>query len=380
MRPSGAMLSPASWRALPRLYLPVRVTFRLHVRDETAPAKRRVVPVRNAATKRATVPVDADWFKQVEALTNLRGVLDWGSDLYLWLVWQWHLAEQHQLSSEQLKTLRALPDRVQSLRDTLWVSRFLEVADLDAAGQPLTGQWRTQWLTRQRRMYRDGALARGRIQLLELLDGFSWEPVSDQWNRTFAVAADFAALHGRIPSRADHAALAGWLATQRFSLRSGRLNKQRAAALTELPGWSSALAARDSRMPWEWRREQLRVFLDEQDRYPSVRADDPTEAALGAWVRTQRDQFRRGDLIPSRAQALLDLPGWRFSAHAAAWDVRLREVSAAAREAGGIRTDHPLYGWVVNQRRRGRAGQLSAQQTAALEALNLLEGRLSRSA
>lgn len=324
----------------------------------------------NVATRRVfdDAPVDLEWMRRAAALTEAP---DPNSDAYTWLVWQWHLRETGALNSRQRAVLGALPAAVRQLRADSWVQRFLCVAALDHAGQPISGDWRTQWLARQRRLHSLSVLPAARAELLDRLDDFSWQPVGERWHSSLAEIMEFTDQHGRLPARADDPRAAGWLAAQRFALRHGRMQPERARALAALPGWSKSMNSTRSRTPWELRCRQLRAFVDANRRYPDVDSTDPGEVAAARWVTTQREQYRRDGLSDYRVKQLSALPGWRWSARDAAWDERFRELAHESRR-GPIGTDHRLYSWVVAQRRRHRDGRLTPEQAARMRSLGML--------
>ena len=313
-------------------------------------------------------PANPQWMRRAVALTDAP---DPESDAYTWLVWQWHLSDFGDLDRRQQAVLGALPAAVRELRSEAWVQRFLFAAALDRSGQPLSGGRITQWLARQRRLHSIAALAAGRAELLDRLNGFSWQPVGDRWHSSLAEIMEFTDQHGRLPARADDPRAAGWLAAQRFALRRGRMDPERAQALAVLPGWSQSMASTRSRTPWELRCRQLRAFVDANGRYPDPDSADPGEVAAARWVTTQREQYRRDGLSEYRVRQLSALPGWRWSARDAAWDARFRDLVRESRR-GSISTDHPLYGWVVAQRRRHRDGRLTPEQAARMRSLGML--------
>lgn len=333
------------------------------------------------AAATATDPVTelAQWLDRAHLLSQGCASGDDGDKDEAWLVWARVQFDRGELAGVQRQLLESLPEPVRAVWSRPWVRRYLELATRDADGKPLSGGWRTQWLSRQRRDHAEGALPPGRQWLLSRLDGFSWDPGQARWQTSFDEVAEFVVENGRLPTRGDDRRLSNWLAAQRFALRSDRLRFDRAQALSRLPGWSLGLASTRSRQPWERRCEQLRGFIETFRRYPFSDAEDPAEAELARWVTAQREQLRRDGLSSYRIAALSSLPDWRWAARDAAWDARFEELRAGANH-GTIGTDHPLYSWIVAQRRRHRDGRLAADQVRRLQSLNLLGARVSHAA
>lgn len=320
------------------------------------------------------------WAERAAVLADRRGDTALDTETYVWLVWAHAQRRAGHLNVDQQQMLGKLESPLRNVAEGPWEQRFRQIALRDMSGLTLAGQWRTQWLTRQRRARAQGTLDHGKVTLLDRLRGFDWAPGDAQWEETFAKVASFADEHGRIPNRADDVRMSNWLATQRLALRSDRLRYDRVQALTGLPGWSAAMSSTRSRQPWERQCEQLRVFLERVGRYPSTESADPAEVSLARWVTAQRDQVRRDGLAPYRIQALSALPGWRWSARDAAWDERYAQLRAEMSRSGSIGPNHPLYTWVVAQRRRHRDGRLRLEQISALRELNLLGERLTSAA
>lgn len=297
-----------------------------------------------------------------------------GRDEYVWLVWMWHLQRCEKLSDHLSHELDLLAAPVRALREDPWVRRYLGCAARDFVGQPLSGGTRTAWLSRQRRRREAGALPRGQVLLLSTLKGFSWTPDADQWESMFDRVRRYVHGHGRVPSRADEADLAGWLATQRFSMRQGRLSARRVEVLEALPGFAASMRCERADSVWDGRLAELRQFVSAHGRYPRAGAGG-AERRLYAWIGVQRDHFRRADMGAHRVEALEAMLGWRWSAREADFDDRTARLDVDP-DSQHISPDHPMYRWVIATRRRHRDGRLSPEQVGELDSRNLLDERL----
>ncbi|BBX87890.1 helicase associated domain-containing protein [Mycolicibacterium aubagnense] len=319
---------------------------------------------------------DDEWFAHAAELSRNGCEPEPDSAQYSWLVWALWSRRAGLLSPEQQAALTRLPPAAIAVADQPWTLRFFACAARDRAGLALGGGKRTAWLTAQRRAHARGAMPAGRARLLENLAGFSWTPGADRWYSTLAQVRQHADRTGALPTRADAPELSGWLAAQRFALRSGRLDVSRASALEVLPGWNGSMSRTMTRHVWEQQLSALRTFVAAQRRYPDAGSSDSAEAELARWISVQRDLYRRGDLSSIRIQLIASLPGWRWNARAASFDARCAQLRREL--AGGpIGTGHWLYSWVVSQRRRYRAGRMPDEQAAQLRSLNLLEDGLA---
>jgi hypothetical protein len=291
---------------------------------------------------------------------------------YTRLVWAFARERAGRMKQQHRLYIATLPEPLRNLSRDPWVRRFLECAARDAAGQPLGGGARGEWLKRQRHLYASGAMPKGRAALLDRLVGFTWTPDADRWGATYDIVAAFVDEHGRIPSRGDDPVLAAWLAAQRLQLRTDRLDPIRAESLARLPGWRQSLSTARARVEWEAGLAKLVRFRAKNGFYPDRTSDNAAEAELGRWAHQQRGMYQRSDLSAARIDALEKLPGWRWRTRDATFD---RNLFLLRRELDSrpIPRDHPIYKWVESQRRRHQGGRLSEEQSAALEALGMLD-------
>ena len=193
-------------------------------------------------------------------------------------------------------------------------------------------------------------------------------------------AAEFDALVSLAESGIDRATRIGarvtvFLNTQRKLYARGRLSKARAQRIERLPGWT-----------WTPRQDRDAAMLATAEAYTG----DFTELALAvpkmlshaerelrAWCMEQRRARRADPLDAEVEQRLAALRNWE-------WDPGLREFKRRAELLRPLIAEHyrgwlpksyvaqdgtPLGGWLADQRAARRAGRLSAEKLAAIEAL-----------
>ena len=84
------------------------------------------------------------------------------------------------------------------------------------------------WVGEQRRLFKQGKLNANRTHLLDDL-GFSWDPVSEKWEKNFALVEQYARREGRANVPQDHVEdgikLGRWLEWQRKTMRDGTLDE-----------------------------------------------------------------------------------------------------------------------------------------------------------
>ena len=246
-----------------------------------------------------------------------------------------------------------------------------------------------KWTTRQREHYRAGALSAVRVQKLEAL-GFSWNPERAQfagaWEERYAQLVAFHRQHGHTRvSKAwkKNPGLGHWRHFQRILQREGKMDAGRRERLDALGfEWEEAHVNWQSRIPqweqlWELRFRELRAFKKRFGHCLVVTGwrENP---ALAKWVQKQRGKYRTGLLRTDQIQRLeaLDFAWASDYAHFdKGWEGRFEELTAFHRRFGHTRVpakwkeNPPLAAWKFQQRKRHRAGQLSAERKARLDAL-----------
>jgi hypothetical protein len=215
-----------------------------------------------------------------------------------------------------------------------------------------------------------GRLGPERAARLEALAGWSWTPKADSWERNFALLEAFAARerHSRVPSKTT--ALGQWVSVQRGAFRKGQLPAEKIERLEALPGWSWNVISEQ----WESSFQLLQAFAKREGhaRVP------PNTTALGRWVSTQRQEYKKGRLSPEQVERLEGVPGWSWNVISEQWQETfavLERIVARIGTAAQLPKDYVEDGirigqWIGTQRVAWKAGSLPAQQVALLEGLS----------
>lgn len=228
------------------------------------------------------------------------------------------------------------------------------------------------FLNTVRTAYKEGKLSEERVRLLEAVQGWSWDPKADAWERFFSELCAYAERTGHAcPSSGAEAtaSLARWVVKQRAAVREGRIDESRAARLCALPGWVDD--ERDAL--WERQFRDLSGVLGLVGRYPAG-----GDTGLARWAANQKRLYAKGDLPVERAARLETLPGWEWP------DVRPRvsfedwvgllqefvEREGHARVPKKAKLHGERLGeWVSRQRVLYGKGELDPKKAATLETL-----------
>ena len=130
----------------------------------------------------------------------------------------------------------------------------------------------------------------------------------------------------------------------------------------------------------------LRQFVDREGHAMvgagTVESFEGTDHKLGSWVSSQRTQFKKGLLSAERIASLETVPGWKWDAHEANFQMMLAVLRQFVEREGHSRvpkghvesfegTDNNLLNsWVQHKRTAFHRGGLSAERIAALEAIS----------
>jgi hypothetical protein len=212
------------------------------------------------------------------------------------------------------------------------------------------------WVESQRAAFAAGTLPPHNADLLAAIPGWEWAPRrpgtngsartprprpavlperrtadDDRWDAGYTALCAYTRQRGNAtPPRDatfDGFALGEWVHEIRRRHRRGDLTTSRAEALERLPGWLWSVAD----AAWQQGFESLL-------RYRAAHGTaSPTVSVvfdgirLGAWVRTQRAQYRRGRLAETRRNRLEAVPGWTWNPGRATTDHRELGPRAANR-------------------------------------------------
>jgi hypothetical protein len=162
------------------------------------------------------------------------------------------------------------------------------------------------WVSYQRA--KQASIGPDRRQRLEGLPGWSWDPISDQWEEGFSHLTQFVdrKKHCRVAAQyktRDGYRLGPWLQRQRRN--KDTMEPNRRERLEALPGWSWDPFFDQ----WEEGFSHLKRFAERKG-HCRIYSRHETEGGyrLGQWIGVQRTQ--RVTMNPDRRQRLEALPGW----------------------------------------------------------------------
>ena len=301
-----------------------------------------------------------------------------------WVLSQRSQYRKGKLDAERRARLEALPGWVWDTKEAAWeenLARLAEFAKREGHASPPAlyrdahGHKVGLWVTNQRRRKTRGRLSNERMQRLEALPGWVWDPREATWEQEYVRLTEFVEREGHalVPSgykMEEGDQLGRWVVNQRS--RRGRLTDRQVQRLDALPGWTWDT----KEATWEEGFAALQGFVEREGdaRVPKGHREDGQ--GLGEWVSNQRAAFRRKSLDDARRMRLEALPGWTWDTKEAAWEEGFAALQRFVEREGRARVPqrtrengYRLGQWVGVQRQAHREGTLDPERRARLEAL-----------
>lgn len=163
------------------------------------------------------------------------------------------------------------------------------------------------WVSRQRN--EKNKMSTEKIQQLESLPKWSWNPIEDRWNEGFECLKKYSAEqgHAKVPSNVKYQNfdLGSWVSTQRRN-KNNKLDLEKIKKLESLPQWSWNLFEDQ----WNKGFEYLKKYVEEHGHARVSLRFKYENFNLGSWVSSQRTNKEK---LNSEKKALLDsLPQWSW--------------------------------------------------------------------
>ena len=234
-----------------------------------------------------------------------------------------------------------------------------------------------EWVKTQRILHGRRMLSGRRTQLLENLDGWTWDPFADQWEEGFRQLTAYVERTGRADMPANYKVdgfnLGRWVTVQRVNRTRGSGDTDREKRLAALEGWS--WNAKDDK--WEEGFSRLQNYIDTKgDARVLASYKDPDGYPLGAWVVTQRGDHDMDRLAAERTDRLNDLESWTWDPFADQWEEGFNRLLEFVEREGHSRVpvsckvgEYPLGKWVDKQRVNHKRNKLDAEREKRLKAL-----------
>jgi superfamily II DNA or RNA helicase len=275
------------------------------------------------------------------------------------------------LAPEKFKLLDDLPFWVWDVEEYSWRKNFevlLAYVATSGSARPNTSETFMNiklgsWVSTQRKLFIRNSLSVVRINLLEGLPDWSWDPNEDNWKAAFALLVEFVQINDQLPEKGQvsyrrNKDLARWIQQQRNN-RNG-LPKFQFDLLESIGCWTWDVKTDN----WNQGFAELVDFanLTGTSRVPNNYKTKSRD--LYQWVQAQRIAYRDGQLATQRIDMLNSLQNyteknvaWFWEAWDEEWEAAIIALSRFADREGHtkIPMEHVedgfgLYKWVLHKR------------------------------
>jgi superfamily II DNA or RNA helicase len=224
-----------------------------------------------------------------------------------------------------------------------------------------------KWISHRRQDYKRSKLSKDKIQLMEAIKEWSWDPIQDQFLKTYQELQKWVEENGRIPSESNNAdviekKLNTWCQNRRKNYVKGILSQDQIQLLEQIPGFL-----------WNPRNEHffkmyenLQSWVKKYKRFPSTNAKDITEQLLGSWCSNKRNDYKLNKLTQDRIRLLEDVHGWSWDTKKNAFQMMYEKVKSWIEKNGRIPsqisqddTEKQLGSWCSNKIQAYKKGKLS---------------------
>lgn len=230
----------------------------------------------------------------------------------------------------------------------------------------------SRWVTRIRKLWKDGKLSQERIKQLESL-GFTiidHDAIkNDTWEKMFSSLCDFKNIHGhcKVPHQwHQNPESANWVSNQRQMKRKNRLNSDSLRKLNQI-----GFIWHTRENLWEKRFAELLEFKKAYD-HCNVPKDWSENPKLGTWVNNQRRNKKKNILNRDRI-CRLDEIGFLWDMIDTRWEDNYVDLYKYYKRYGNTDVptkwhENPQLGkWVSYQRSQRRRNRLSESQILRLD-------------
>ena len=305
--------------------------------------------------------------------------------LGIWCSTQRKAKKKGNISEERIKALDDIPRWTFDIfadefdRNIVLLREFITEHDRlpSQTAKDVTERKLGTWCSRQRKEKKKETLPKEKIESLDGIPSWDWDPLSDEFDRSLESLRDFVTENVRLPSKhakdATEKKLGYWCCSRRQDNKTDKLSEEKIKALNDIPRWEWNPLSDE----FDRNIASLREFVTEHYRLPSQSGTDSTEKKLGVWCNNRRQEKKKGKLSEEKTQALNDIPCWTFDPITDEFDRNmaiLREFvtehyrlpSEKAKDA----TEKKLGSWCSVRRKDNRKGKLTEERIKTLEEIN----------
>ena len=294
------------------------------------------------------------------AKKNMHTRLNRDTKLGVWISNQRASYNRNQLSKERIKSLESIESWSWNPSEDEWQNNLKKLKEFVSMNGHALPPFRTQigtWVGGQRSSYRKNKLPAEKIDSLESIEGWSWDPIEDEWQNNLKKLKEFVLINNNFPP--IKTTLGNWTGTQRYSYKNNKLPTEKIASLESIEGWSWDPYEDE----WQDNLKKLKEFVLINNNFPTQRT------TLGGWIGTQRQQMKTNKLSAEKIESLESIQGWSWDPYEDKWQENLKELQEFVLINGHARPVYKssLYLWTRTQKGRYKKNKLSDERILSLE-------------
>ena len=236
-----------------------------------------------------------------------------------------------------------------------------------------------RWINTQRQNQSKNLLSLDRIERLEALPGWSWDPYMEQWEEAFEQLQYYVKQQGnaKVPATngiTDNFKLGTWASNQRTNKSKNLLSHDRIERLEALPGWSWDPYTEQ----WEEAFEQLQYYVKQHGNAKVPATYGITDNfKLGTWASNQRKNKSKNLLSQDRVERLEALSGWSWDRLTDRWEEAFEQLQSYVLRPAIFKVIRPslfeVSQWILSRAFTGITHtEDSARQPAGFQAIFFL--------
>jgi hypothetical protein len=169
-----------------------------------------------------------------------------------------------------------------------------------------------RWVGWQRTLYKKKKLEKSKIEKLEEVKSWSWNPYEEYWDKLYGILRRYAEREGHaiVPKdcKEEGENLGTWVSNQRALYKEKKLEKSKIEKLEKVKGWSWNLHEEY----WDKFYGILRRYA-EREGHAIVPARHIEEGKnLGIWVSRQRKLYKKNKIDKDIIEKLEEVKGWKW--------------------------------------------------------------------
>ncbi|MBD3310976.1 MAG: hypothetical protein GF349_00580 [Candidatus Magasanikbacteria bacterium] len=250
-----------------------------------------------------------------------------------------------------------------------WKKQFKELKEYAKTHGTATvpyGHKLYEWCNRQRHARVRGKLKSERKKKLDNL-GFEWEAkiLEKKWNRKFLKLKKYREKNGHCNVPIKHE-LSRWVDYQRERYSREIIRTDRKERLESIGFEWERKTSVERR--WYLKYIALKEYINEHGDCLI-----PKKHPLGAWVKSQREARKNGNM-PKKRQELLDKVGFVWNVSDVIWQNNFDQLLVYYEEEGDllVPSRHPLGRWVCYQRKKYKDGTMDPDRLRKLDEIGFV--------